>query len=224
MTVLEFLLLFVICQCSLAQSDNINGFFQVSQGHHYSNKTSLTWGENGEKSFSVKITMSPEFATYDCSNTTTYSCEDPVWYYDWNKLWGKARCGYMHDHHEDSDRFVWRRCADSTCASYDGTPKIQLGAYSYDGGMVPYENEGTLLKEFKTTLSADTAYVFTLLMDETGLSSFILSSGVDGSEIETKTIQHNTLCVDNFYEGTVQGLYFGGTCTAPVTVVAHYES
>jgi len=208
----------------VAVDDNINGAYQVKQGFHYSNKTSITWGENSEKSFSVLISMSDEFATYDCTNTTSYSCEDPAWIYDWNKLWGKSRCGYAHGHHQDSDRFVWRRCSDSSCSLYDGKNKISLAAYSYDAGVAPYtgENPG-LLQEFKTTIYANTQYKYTLAMDETGLSTFILSS-VDGTELETQYVQHTVLCVDNYFEGTVQGLYFGGTCAAPITVIAKYES
>ncbi len=86
------------------KTDNINGYYAVKKGWHYSNKSSVTWGQNGEKSFSVRATLPVEAAVYNCANTTDYSCEDPIWYFDWNKLWGKARCGYLHDHHEDSDR------------------------------------------------------------------------------------------------------------------------
>lgn len=32
------------------------------------------------------------------------------------------------------------------------------------------------------------------------------------------------LCLDDYYEGTVQGLYFGGTCAAPEEVVCTYWS
>jgi len=30
-------------------------------------------------------------------------------------------------------------------------------------------------------------------------------------------------CVSNYFEGTVQGLYFGGTCRAPEDVVVVYS-
>ena len=34
-----------------------------------------------------------------------------------------------------SDRFVWRRCSDPTCARFEeGKEKIELAAYSYDNG------------------------------------------------------------------------------------------
>ncbi len=89
---------------SSEKTENIDGYYAVKKNFHYSNKTTVTWGQNGEKSFSVKAMLPMEAAIYDCTNTSNYSCEDPAWFYDWNKLWGKARCGYLHDHHQDSDR------------------------------------------------------------------------------------------------------------------------
>lgn len=203
--------------------DNIDGTFAVKFNWHYSNKTSVTWGQNSQKDFAVKISLSPSAATYDCTNTTSYSCEDSAYMFDWNKLWGKARCGYTHDHHEDSDRFVFRKCSDASCSAYDGTSRIQIGAYSYDGGVAPYTGQDPgLLKTFKTTIAPDQFYVYELLVDDTGLSTFVLKSA-DNVELERQTVQHKTLCVDNYYEGTVQGLYFGGTCKAPVEIVAQYQ-
>jgi hypothetical protein len=67
--------------------DNIIGTYAVSTGFHYANKTSVTWGQNGEKYWYTTVSLSASMATYDCSNTTTYSCSDTAWYYDWNKLW-----------------------------------------------------------------------------------------------------------------------------------------
>lgn len=101
-----------LCFLSVAQVDpveNIAGTYAVHKNRHYSNKTTVTWGENSEKTWNVTISLSSSTATYDCSNTTTYECLDPTWVYDYNKLWGKSRCGYAHGHHQDSDRFVWRR-------------------------------------------------------------------------------------------------------------------
>ena len=122
----------------LSQSDNVNGVYAVYPNHHYANKTSMIWGYNNMTSWNVSVSMSSSCATYDCSS----SCpEDPAWYYDWNKLWGKVRCGYLHDIHKDSDRFVWRRCSDTTCTAFQGTDAIQIAAYSYDDGNVPYQND-----------------------------------------------------------------------------------
>eukprot|EP01031_Cornospumella_fuschlensis_P028992 gene28992-34994_t len=216
-----FLILFV---AQSQKTDNIDGTYAVKKNHHYSNKTSVTWGQNGLPDFQVMISLAPAAATYDCQNTSTYSCEDSSYMYDWNKLWGKARCGYTHDHHEDSDRFVFRKCSDSSCAAYTGTAAIQLAAYSYDNGVPPYtgENPG-LLKEFHTLIFPDTQYILQLIMDSTGLSTFNLRDKY-GSLLESQYVQHSQLCEDNFYEGTVQGLYFGGTCAAPEEIVCTYWS
>ena len=95
-------------------SDNINGSYMVRKGHHYSNKTKLIWGQNEETEMvflnysltplsinrlnlllcfdiyqEVSVVMPRTAAIYNCTST----CDDPIWMYDWNKLWGKARCG-----------------------------------------------------------------------------------------------------------------------------------
>lgn len=201
---------------------NINGVYSVFTNMHYANKSSVIWGENGQQSISVMVSFSESCGLYNCSN----NCDDPDWYGDFNKLWGKARCGYVHDHHQDSDRFTWRRCTADMCAGYtdaDGS-KIQIAAYSYDGGVAPYTGENPeLLKIFTTILSPNIDYLLTLTMDATGLSVFKLSSST-GTAIETQTVQHSVLCEDNYYEGVVQGLYFGGTCRAPEDVTVHYTS
>lgn len=92
-TNLLLILLFGILLLSHSQkTDNINGTYAVHKNHHYSNKTSVTWGQNGLHDFQVMISLSPSAATYDCQNTTSYSCEDPSYMYDWNKLWGMFLC------------------------------------------------------------------------------------------------------------------------------------
>ena len=86
--------------------------------------------------------------TFD-KNTAEYSGIDCMT--AWNKLWGSSRCGFFTHHHTDSDRFVWRKFGD--------TNKIELAAYSYDQGRVPYkENDGNLLQPFTTTIFTETQY------------------------------------------------------------------
>lgn len=222
---------YLLLLCSIAHGfqgdkyDNINGPFEVKKNHHYSNKSSVTWGQNSQKDFSVTIQLSNSAATYDCTNTTDYSCEDASYMYDWNKLWGKARCGYTHDHHKDSDRFVFRKCSDPSCKAYvDGTKRIQLAAYSYDNGVAPYTGENpNLLKPFTTTILPEVKYVLQLIMDDSGQSIFNLKDE-NSQLLETQIVQHSQLCLDDYYQGTVQGLYFGGTCAAPEQVVCTYWS
>jgi hypothetical protein len=65
-------------------------------------------------------------------NTVNYKCgcssePFPSCMASWNKLWGSSRCGYTHPHHQDSDRFVWRR--------HNATSDlVEIAAYSYDSG------------------------------------------------------------------------------------------
>lgn len=223
-----FILIFLLfCGFSHGEDiklDNINGVYAVKEAHHYANKTSITWGKNGLKDWSVTIMFDENAATYNSSTT----CDDPAWYGDWNKLWGKARCGYYHDHHQDSDRFVWRRCSDSTCSIYknDNIAGVQIGGYSYDDGIAPYKEPGTsmgLLQPFDTLVNINTYYTLNMVMDEEGLTTYNLYT-TDMKLLETHVVQHTQLCSDNYYMGTVNGLYFGGDCKAPVDIVVQYKS
>jgi len=221
------LLLSLVLACitiNANKTDNINGVYEVAVGRHYANKSSVTWGQNSQTEWSVTVAMGDSCALYNSSST----CDDTAWYGDWNKLWGKTRCGYMHDNHKDSDRFVWRRCSDPTCALFvdDGVPRIALAAYSYDNGVAPYTQEGGdlgLLQPFTYTLLANTPYLLGMSMDASGLTTFTISDSA-GTLKDAVMVQHLTTCPDDYFEGTVNGLYFGGDCTAPVDVVVSYSS
>jgi hypothetical protein len=65
---------------------NINGVYSVFTNMHYANKSTVIWGENGQPSVSVIVSFSESCGLYNCSN----NCDDPVWYGDFNKLWGKV--------------------------------------------------------------------------------------------------------------------------------------
>lgn len=58
-------------------------------------------------------------------------------------------------------------------------------------------------------------------MESNGLSNFLLYDAV-GTLVEVQSVQHENICAENYYEGVLQGLYFGGTCRAPVEVVVEY--
>jgi hypothetical protein len=217
------LLLSVAFFVEAAQTDNINGVYKVATGRHYANKTGF-WGQNSELDWSVTVSMGVSCALYNSSAT----CDDPAWYGDWNKLWGKTRCGYMHDNHKDSDRFVWRRCSDPTCALFvdDGVPRVALAAYSYDNGVAPYTQEGGdlgLLQPFSFLLLTDTPYQLRMQMDAGGKTTFSVSDAT-GAVKDTVEVQHATTCPDDFFKGTVNGLYFGGDCTAPEDVLVTYSN
>jgi len=204
----------------------IDGVYAVKVNDHYSNKTNLSWGVNDDDVMSVLVKLSLSAATYNCSNTNTYTCEDTTgWMYDWNKLWGKSRCGDYASYHINSDRFVYRRCSDSSCDGYiENENRIQLGAYSYDDSNKPYDGlHPDLMKTFTNTIKPDQYYNLTLVMSESGLSSFILSDPYNNNEmIETQYITHNKTC-SNYSKGLLAGLYFGGTCTASSEIVVHYS-
>ena len=94
--------LFVWIAVVAAQS-NIAGVYTVKEGSHYA---SFYWGQNGDAHWNVSVTFSAAAAEY--ANGTCFEANKND-YLDWNKLWGKARCGFATHHHADSDRFVWRR-------------------------------------------------------------------------------------------------------------------
>lgn len=80
-----------------------------------------------------------------------------------------------------------------------------------------------MLKPFTTLLTPGVTYTLALSMDSAGLTSYILMTGA-GETLETQQVQHANPCVDNFSEGAVQGLYFGGDCRAPEEVGVLYTS
>jgi hypothetical protein len=96
-----------------------------------------------------------------------------------------------------------------------------VSVVSYDYGREPFATPG-LLKEFTTLLSPEVPYILELSMDATGLSTFSLLDS-SGQLLEVQTVQHDNLCPDNYNEGFLQGLYFGGTCRAPVDVTVQYS-
>lgn len=130
----------------------------------------------------------------------------------WSKLWGASRCGIFHQHHQDSDRFVWRRAPDGS---------IEVAAYSYDSGRRPYSpTDANLLQPFEHHLTTGTVYRLQL---DVSPAQTIYTLGVeDGAPIENKTVHHDNACSDAS-SGYKLGLYFGGSCTAPHAVTVCYS-
>ena len=92
------------------------------------------------------------------------------------------------------------------------------------GGQTPYaDNPNELLKEFVTLLEPNVQYNLLLTMDAVGLTTYSILSK-EGLIIEEQYVQHNVTCPDNYFEGEVQGLYFGGTCRAPEDVIVIFSS
>ena len=214
---------------SVAQeTDNIDGVHTVYAGDHYADCTSRfcfgsNWGDNGQSEWYVKVTFGQSAATYSGGSCFANTVE----YYDWNKLWGKARCGYSHGHQQDSDRFVWRRLQDfhtpANCGGLANCTGIQIATYSYDSGTTPYPNENwDLSKTFSTILQTDVAYILGMKSFDDGSVVHSLFSS-DWTLLEFKTNYHSNLCT-NYEQGSVLGLYFGGTCTAPEDISVTYEA
>jgi hypothetical protein len=179
---------------------------------------------SGQFSWQVKVTFSQSAANYNGG-----SCfAKPVEYYDWNKLWGKGRCGYTHNHQLDSDRFVWRRLqnlytAAPNCGGVANCSGIQLGTYSYDNGVTPYPNENwELSKTFTTILQPDVGYILKMESYANGTVVHSISSSTN-TLLESKSNVHSNLCT-NYEQGAVLGLYFGGTCSAPQDITVKYET
>ncbi len=120
---------------------------------------------------------------------------------------------------QDSDRFVWRR------AMPQGVPgdTIELAAYSYDMGVLPYNPpNANLLQEFKTVVYPSTAY--TIGLDITPEATmYSLTETTSGALLETKTVAHDHKCA-RADEGYRLSMYFGGQCPAPSTVTVCYEN
>jgi len=219
---------------SLSVDALIDGTYTVEAGDHYASPKSCrffglictgpSWGSNSESKWFTKVTFPDAAADYEGG-----SCfdNDSVEYYDWNKLIGKARCNGGHQN--DSDRFVWRRLQDIHSAPNCGDNTsdcrgIQIATYSYDGGRTPYPQENwELSRTFVTTLLPETPYIL-------GMESFSDGQVVhylyteNWELLETQTNQHSNLCPSDYDQGSVLGLYFGGTCTAPQDISVTYEA
>lgn len=84
------------------------------------------------------------------------------------------------------------------------------------------ENPSEFMKTFKTTIDTDVDYMLIMTMDETGLTTFTLADAA-GVALESQLVQHKVTCPDDYFKGTVQGWYFGGTCHAPEDVLVVYS-
>ena len=180
----------------------------VHSGAHYSSPASLP-SFTSAASRSIDVRFLPNCAGYACGcaiercGATNLS--------SWNKLWGASRCGYLHPHHLDSDRFVWRSARD----------KIELATYSYDGGKRPYSpDDPHLLQPFATLLSVNVTY--RLSMHVTPATTNFTLYTRHGSLLEEKQNQHKNQCAQAA-RGYRLGFYFGGQCPAPSPVTACFS-
>ena len=197
----------------------------VATGQFYS---TLSFSVKSASVITTRVRMDPNTASYVFPPT---ELQGQMCSYSWNKLWGATRCGYFVSNHKDSDRFMWRRVPTCLIYSASGTVigqntncseanLIEICAAAYDNGVRPYENEGTLLKQFSTKLQVNVWYRLTLRFS----SSQTIYELADSANvlIESQTINHRTC--SNFNQGSMQNLYFGGQCAAPQPVTVCYAS
>ena len=99
--------------------------------------------------------------------------------------------------------------------------RTHCSTYSYDNGVKPYSGDNwRLLRHFSTILLPGVLYTLGMKSFPDGrvVHSLFASSG---ALLEEQTNQHEHLCAD-YQQGQVNGLYFGGTCTAPLDVSVTY--
>ena len=169
------------------------------------------------------------------ANTANYSCDCgpepyPSCMTSWNKLWGSSRCGKLHPHHEDSDRFVWRRLNTTS----EGL--VSIAAYAYDKGVKPYSPpDPNLLQPFDTPLAVGKRYLLSMVRSLSRTMYELRepvspeapcptqNGGICWNFLEAKAVLHANHC-PHYGEGYNLGFYYGGQCAAPQKVTACYAN
>lgn len=186
----------------------------VSQGNHYSSFLGIGLLNNSPE-LVKRIKFSSNCAQYlfPPDNNMGKLCST-----SWNKLFGTVRCGIFNSNHKDSDRFVWKRAQSCLIFSspfvvgeVDNCPErdlIEIAAYTYDNGEIPYEsqNQGRLLKIFKTKVKVETWYIYKLLINQLYTEYQLLDN--DENLLESLRVEHRD-CGASYYTGMLQNLYFG---------------
>eukprot|EP01132_Coremiostelium_polycephalum_P004942 gene4942-6159_t len=200
----------------------------VYTGDFYSNGAPINWwGFKSSETIRREVNLKEIDSKYLFSDTDE---KGELCSVSWNKLFGSSRCGYLHPHHEDSDRFTWRR--HPNCLIFNGSRvigevsncpeanQIQIAAYSYDRGNKPYQNS-SLLTMFETPIYVNQNYTMEIVFEpESAIYNLYTSISEGQTLIETVTIQH-TYCKD-WSQGYMLGWYFGGECPAPDPVSVCY--
>eukprot|EP01114_Cavostelium_apophysatum_P021236 TRINITY_DN7354_c0_g1_i1.p1 TRINITY_DN7354_c0_g1~~TRINITY_DN7354_c0_g1_i1.p1 ORF type:complete len:236 (-),score=20.98 TRINITY_DN7354_c0_g1_i1:39-746(-) len=209
------------------QDDSNFECFTVTEGDFYAFPMDLpSFHSNGTMIAEVNLNNDTTSYIFQSDYDMGHLCES-----SWNKLYGGSRCGYIHPHHEDSDRFAWRRHQD--CLIYKGNyvvgevpncpykDLIQICAYAYDRSNKPFQN-ASLLTIFDSFLTAGETYTLKIQSLPTSSVYEVFTSVAAGMKlIESHTIEH-TYCED-YGEGYDLGLYFGGECAAPQEVGICYN-
>ncbi|RMZ94539.1 hypothetical protein BpHYR1_044535, partial [Brachionus plicatilis] len=215
-----------ILYCISAQNETV---LSVKPGSHFSSLLGLgILNNNPELVKRIKFSSNCAQYLFTSDNEKGKLCST-----SWNKLFGTVRCGIFNSNHKDSDRFIWRRA--QSCLIFSSTfvmgelddcaekNLIEIAAYTYDNGDVPYEsqNQGRLLKTFKTKVKIETWYIYKLLINQLFTEYQLMDD--NGNLLESLRIEHRD-CGSSYYTGLLQNLYFGGQCPAPQEVSVAYRS
>jgi hypothetical protein len=220
---MQFLVILLGALCVYGAPD----VFEIRAGDHYSNHSILTVHFRSSASQSAAVTMDFMSGAYYFEPGKDYGPETGCSAMsNANKVYGSSRCGYLQPHHEDSDRFTWRRhpscfvlqgqgnsCvvrSNATCSL------VQLIAYAYDDGKKPYgpHADPSLFYQFNGVYKTQYPYHLSLTY-ERNATVYEIRDG--GRLLETHTIPHRD-CGDSYLHGYKLYPYFGGGDVAPQTV------
>eukprot|EP01080_Neovahlkampfia_damariscottae_P009742 gene9742-2069_t len=218
---LRFIFLSAMLLLSVSCAENC---FTVKQGNHRVVKIPFEGFRNSaEMPFKALFKENVPKYLFPNSEPNGQRCQT-----GWNKLYGASRCGYLNHHHNDSDRFVWRR--HPSCIKFQNgrvvgeiedcefKNKVQIAAYAYDQKRKPFQNPD-LLKPFKYLLDVNKYYGFNII-DENDKSRYLLFDE-NNRLVESHTILHTKCSAPQ--RGFYLGIYFGGFCPAPQDVSICYK-
>ena len=95
---------------------------------------------------------------------------------------------------------------------------VQVAAYAYDDGHIPYQN-ASLLHIFPTLLNIEAVYTLTLNFNPVN-TVYTIWDAAGTTVLEQFTMKHRSC--NNYQQGYGLGLYFGGQCPAPQQVSICY--
>lgn len=155
---------------------------------------------------------------FAADNTKGFYCSS-----SWNKGFGASRCGSTNFHHQDSDRFVWRRSpecivqgangtmsemvpgtpgfANSSCGQNNYLDYVEIAAYAYDDGRKPFENTPELLKVFKTRMRVGSRYAWKISDGGRNVTYDLFDANM--TLLESQIITHRSCDSSGYFTGTV---------------------
>lgn len=205
--------------------------YLIKKGDHYSNHSFFDPGFRDGVIQKALLRMSSAACLYffDTANpggpeTACAAMSDN------NKVFGSSRCGYLNPHHQDSDRFTWKRHPD--CYKRSGTGNdckvisnsscadFQLLAYAYDNGRKPYGpgRDPNLMFLFPTKFEAEITYQL-ILTYGVNQTSYTILNEAGTEQLGIHTIPHRE-CSD-WKHGYKLWPYFGGQNVSPSNMIVN---